>query len=30
MTTDVYNRVTDTIIAELKKGERAWLKPWNA
>ena len=30
MTTDVYNRVTDTIIAELEKGERPWLKPWNA
>jgi len=30
MTTDVYNRVTDKIIAELEKGERPWLKPWNA
>jgi len=30
MTQDVYNRVTDTIIAELEKGERPWLKPWNA
>ena len=30
MTPDVYNRVTDKIIAELEKGERPWLKPWNA
>lgn len=30
MTTDVYERVTEKIIAELEKGERPWLKPWNA
>jgi antirestriction protein ArdC len=30
MNADVYNRVTDKIIAELEKGERPWLKPWNA
>ena len=30
MNTDVYNRVTDKIIAELEKGERPWMKPWNA
>jgi len=30
MTTDVYARVTDRIIAELEKGERPWMKPWNA
>jgi antirestriction protein ArdC len=30
MTTDVYSRVTAKIIAELEKGERPWLKPWNA
>jgi len=30
MNTDVYNRVTDKIIAELEKGEHPWLKPWNA
>ena len=30
MTADVYSRVTDKIIAELEKGERPWLKPWNA
>ena len=28
--TDVYTRVTDRIIAELEKGVRPWLKPWNA
>ena len=27
---DVYTRVTDQIIAELEKGVRPWLKPWNA
>ena len=27
---DVYSRITDKIIAELEKGERPWLKPWNA
>jgi antirestriction protein ArdC len=30
MNTDVYTRVTAKIIAELEKGERPWLKPWNA
>lgn len=29
MTTDVYQRVTDQIVAELEKGTRPWLKPWN-
>lgn len=29
-TTDVYTRVTDKIIAELEKGERPWMRPWNA
>jgi len=28
--TDVYTRVTDRIIADLEKGVRPWLKPWNA
>lgn len=28
--TDVYTRVTSQIIAELEKGHRPWLKPWNA
>lgn len=28
--TDVYTRVTEKIIAELEKGDRPWLKPWNA
>lgn len=27
---DVYNRVTDRIIADLEKGVRSWMKPWNA
>ena len=27
---DVYNRVTNTIVADLEKGVRPWLKPWNA
>ena len=30
MNTDVYRRVTDSIVAELEKGVRPWLKPWNA
>jgi antirestriction protein ArdC len=28
--TDLYSRVTNCIIAELEKGVRPWLKPWNA
>lgn len=27
---DLYTRVTDSIIAELEKGVRPWHKPWNA
>ena len=27
---DVYARVTNAIVAELEKGVRPWLKPWNA
>ena len=27
---DIYARVTNAIIAELEKGVRPWLKPWNA
>ena len=27
---DVYTRVTDRIVADLEKGVRTWLKPWNA
>lgn len=27
---DVYTRVTDKIVAELEKGVRPWMKPWNA
>jgi antirestriction protein ArdC len=30
MPTDVYQRITDQIVAELEKGVRPWLKPWNA
>jgi antirestriction protein ArdC len=30
MRTDVYQKVTDRIVAELEKGVRPWLKPWNA
>ncbi len=28
--TDVYTRVTATIIASLEQGTRSWMKPWNA
>lgn len=27
--TDVYTRITNRIIADLEKGTRPWLKPWN-
>ncbi len=27
---DLYTRVTDAILAELEKGVRPWLQPWNA
>jgi antirestriction protein ArdC len=27
---DVYSRVTERIIADLEKGVRPWMKPWNA
>jgi antirestriction protein ArdC len=27
---DLYTRVTNSIVAELEKGVRPWLKPWNA
>lgn len=27
---DVYERITNQIVAELEKGVRPWLKPWNA
>jgi len=30
MKTDIYQRVTDQIVAELEDGVRPWLKPWNA
>lgn len=30
MKTDVYERITNQIVAELEKGVRPWMKPWNA
>jgi antirestriction protein ArdC len=27
---DLYTRVTDRVVADLEKGVRPWLKPWNA
>ena len=27
---DVYQRVTDRIVAQLEQGVRPWLKPWHA
>ncbi len=27
---DIYNRITDQIVAELEKGVRPWVKPWHA
>lgn len=30
MKADVYERITNQIVAELEKGARPWLKPWNA
>lgn len=30
MKSDVYTRVTGAILADLEKGVRPWLKPWNA
>lgn len=30
MKTDIYQKVTDSIIAQLEQGARPWLKPWNA
>jgi antirestriction protein ArdC len=27
---DVYTRITDRIVADLEKGVRTWMKPWNA
>jgi antirestriction protein ArdC len=29
MKQDVYSKITDQIVAELEKGVRPWLKPWN-
>jgi antirestriction protein ArdC len=30
MKSDVYERITGAIVAELEKGVRPWMKPWNA
>lgn len=30
MKTDIYQKVTDKIIADLEQGELTWLKPWSA
>ncbi len=30
MKTDIYERVTNKIIADLEQGELTWLKPWSA
>lgn len=30
MKSDIYQRITDRIIADLEQGVRPWLKPWNA
>ena len=27
--TDIYERITGTIIAELDRGVRPWMKPWS-
>jgi antirestriction protein ArdC len=29
MKKDIYSKITDQIVAELEKGVRPWLKPWN-
>ena len=30
MKTDIYQRITDTIVTQLEQGVRPWIKPWNA
>jgi antirestriction protein ArdC len=30
MKQDIYQRITDTIVAQLEQGVRPWIKPWNA
>ena len=30
MKTDIYNKVTDQIVASLEQGVRPWMKPWSA
>jgi antirestriction protein ArdC len=30
MRRDIYQSITNLIVAELEKGARPWFKPWNA
>jgi antirestriction protein ArdC len=30
MRNDIYQRITDQVVAELEKGVRPWMKPWSA
>jgi len=30
MKTDIYQKVTNKIIADLEQGELTWLKPWSS
>ncbi len=30
MRSDVYERITGQIVAQLEKGVRPWMKPWDA
>jgi antirestriction protein ArdC len=30
MRTDVYQNITDRIVADLERGVRPWMKPWSA
>jgi antirestriction protein ArdC len=30
MKSDLYQRITDHIVADREQGVRSWLKPWNA
>ena len=30
MKADIYERITNRIVADLEQGVRSWVKPWNA
>jgi antirestriction protein ArdC len=30
MKQDIYERITNRVVADLEQGVRPWLKPWNA